>query len=126
MKTDPRFACPNDTERRGWAMVHDCIAHPLMALAGWSPLALRFHDWTSLKAWPRIVPPVGGLAVDIPSRMYGSIFAVQVLPDVYAAITDRGHYWEGPADDATEAAELAAAAWRVSRERTAAVIVTTR
>ncbi len=54
MKTDPRIACANTKEARGWAIVHDLLAHPFMALTGWSQLSLRFHDWTSEKAWPRI------------------------------------------------------------------------
>lgn len=36
MRTDPRAACANTHERLGWAVLHDLIAHPLMALTGWS------------------------------------------------------------------------------------------
>lgn len=57
MRTDPRAACANKTERFGWAFVHDLFAHPLMALTRWSRWALRFHDWTSNRAWPRDLPP---------------------------------------------------------------------
>lgn len=53
MRTDPRCACANERQRLLWALVHDGLAHPLMALAGWPRWALRFHDWTSHKAWPR-------------------------------------------------------------------------
>lgn len=53
MRTDPRSACANAEERLGWALVHDAIAHPLMALTGWSQLSVAFHDWTSHRAWPR-------------------------------------------------------------------------
>jgi hypothetical protein len=55
MKTDSRTACANADERKLWAVVHDLIAHPLMALTNWSRESLWFHDWTSHKAWPR--PP---------------------------------------------------------------------
>ncbi|MDN7825128.1 hypothetical protein QZN01_20970 [Burkholderia cenocepacia] len=53
MKTDPRAACANTEERLLWALVHDGIAHPLMALTNFSRLSLRFHDYTSSRAWPR-------------------------------------------------------------------------
>lgn len=53
MKIDPRSACVNHSEVRYWALVHDAIAHPLMALSGYRSWAVRFHDWTSYRAWPR-------------------------------------------------------------------------
>ena len=53
MKRDPNAACANADQRLVWALVHDVIAHPLMALTGYCRLALRFHDYTSRKAWPR-------------------------------------------------------------------------
>lgn len=53
MRTDPRAACANAEERLGWAVVHDAIAHPLMALTNYSGWAVAFHDWTSHRAWPR-------------------------------------------------------------------------
>ena len=55
MKTDPRVACKNIKERWIWAVIHDLIAHPFMALTFYSNLSLRFHDWTSYRAWPREV-----------------------------------------------------------------------
>jgi len=58
MMTDPRKACKNEEERLLWALIHDGIAHPLMAvtLYAWAP-AIWFHDWTSQKAWPRPAKP---------------------------------------------------------------------
>lgn len=53
MRTDPRDACKNERQRLLWAIVHDGLAHPLMVLTGYCKAALRFHDWTSYKAWPR-------------------------------------------------------------------------
>lgn len=53
MKTDPNNICSNQKEHKGWAFVHDAIAHPLMALTGYHKLSLRFHNYTSHKAWPR-------------------------------------------------------------------------
>lgn len=53
MKRDPNAACANTEQRLGWAVLHDLVAHPLMALTGYSRLALKFHDYTSYKAWPR-------------------------------------------------------------------------
>lgn len=58
MKTDPRAACANTEERLLWALVHDGVAHPLMALTNFSRLSLRFHDYTSARAWPRPQPRV--------------------------------------------------------------------
>lgn len=59
MKLDPIIACPNETQLFGWAFLHDFVAHPFMAITLWSPWSLRFHNWTSLKAWPsaRLIPP---------------------------------------------------------------------
>lgn len=53
MRTDPRKACANQEENLLWALIHDGIAHPLMALTLFSGWAVVFHDWTSKKAWPR-------------------------------------------------------------------------
>lgn len=53
MKTDPNKGCANERENFFWAFVHDCIAHPLMALTGYAAWALRFHNYTSHRAWPR-------------------------------------------------------------------------
>lgn len=53
MRTDPRKACANEDEKLLWALVHDGIAHPLMALTLFSKWSIAFHDWTSTKAWPR-------------------------------------------------------------------------
>lgn len=52
MRTDPRKACANEDERLLWALIHDGIAHPLMALTLFSKWSVWFHDWTSQKAWP--------------------------------------------------------------------------
>lgn len=53
MRTDPRKACANEKENWLWAILHDGIAHPLMALTNYSMASVLFHDWTSQKAWPR-------------------------------------------------------------------------
>lgn len=57
-KTDPNRACANEGQRLLWALAHDGLAHPLMALSGYSKWALRFHDYTSHKAWPRTIVQV--------------------------------------------------------------------
>ena len=59
MKTDPNQACRNDEQRFWWAVAHDLIAHPFMAITLWSSWSLKFHDWTSRQAWPRdsVAPP---------------------------------------------------------------------
>lgn len=53
MRTDPRKACANVREKLLWAIFHDLVAHPLMAVTLYCSLSVRFHDWTSRKAWPR-------------------------------------------------------------------------
>lgn len=57
MKTDPNKGCKNEYQRLGWAVLHDLIAHPLMVLTGYSKLSLKFHDFTSHRAWPRREKP---------------------------------------------------------------------
>lgn len=53
MRTDPNEACTNTREDFFWAFVHDAISHPLMAVSLYSDWSLRFHNWTSHRAWPR-------------------------------------------------------------------------
>jgi hypothetical protein len=53
MRTDPRKACDSGREVLFWAFVHDLIAHGAMAIFFWAEWTLRFHNWTSEKAWPR-------------------------------------------------------------------------
>lgn len=61
MKTDPNKGCKNVSERLGWAIVHDLVAHPIMALTGYSSISMRFHNFTSHKAWPRNTKPTEGI-----------------------------------------------------------------
>lgn len=82
MKTDPRKACSNEREARGWAFIHDAITHPLMALTGWSALSLRFHNWTSEKAWPR-ASPAQLQEWEVDSR-FGLLTVRALSPSVYA------------------------------------------
>lgn len=53
MRTDPRKACANERQLLVWAVVHDLVAHPLMVITGYSRASIRFHDATSVRAWPR-------------------------------------------------------------------------
>lgn len=62
MRTDPRKACANKDERLLWALLHDGIAHPLMAITLFSAWSIWFHDWTSQRAWPRGKPAKTGYA----------------------------------------------------------------
>lgn len=82
MRTDPRTACANADERLGWALLHDFVAHPLMALFFWCPWTVRFHDWTSARAWPRVPDVPAAMVVSRVSR-YG----------VIAARLDSPGYW---------------------------------
>lgn len=67
MKTDPRIACANERELFWWAILHDLVAHPLMALTFYSALSLRFHDWTSKHAWPRDENPQSNIVTRLPA-----------------------------------------------------------
>jgi len=53
MKTDPNEGCKTKEERLIWALIHDGICHPLMALTGYAKWAISFHNFTSHRAWPR-------------------------------------------------------------------------
>ena len=53
MKTDPNRHCIKFKQDTKWAIVHDFIAHPLMALTFYSRWSIIFHNWTSHKAWER-------------------------------------------------------------------------
>ena len=64
MKRDPNAACANAEQRLWWAVLHDAVAHPLMALTGYCALAVRFHDYTSRKAWPRSTNAVVAMSLD--------------------------------------------------------------
>jgi hypothetical protein len=57
MKTDPNTACDSENGSLVWAIIHDGLAHPLMAITGYSSWSLGFHDYTSHKAWPRCSNP---------------------------------------------------------------------
>lgn len=54
MKLDPNKYCLNFEQVLGWALLHDIIAHPLMALTLYKvKIFIKFHDYTSHKAWIR-------------------------------------------------------------------------
>lgn len=54
MKKDPNKYCVNYKESLRWAILHDVIAHPLMALTLYNvDCIIKFHDYTSSKAWKR-------------------------------------------------------------------------
>lgn len=42
---------PGWKESLWWAVLHDAVAHPVMALSGYSQWAIRFHQWTGKRAW---------------------------------------------------------------------------
>ena len=52
MKLDPNPLCRQPVERPLWAFVHDAIAHPLVAVTRYADWSVRFHDYTSRRAWP--------------------------------------------------------------------------
>ena len=109
MKTDPRQACANAREKLVWALVHDFIAHPLMAVTLYSRPALRFHDFTSHRAWPRVAVDQVPVTM-VHSRRYGVLMVRQVQPGVFATEHPTvAHTAVTNAGDAIEAAEKAEA-----------------
>lgn len=84
MRTDPRAACANASERLGWAVVHDLLAHPMMALTNWASWAVAFHNWTSARAWPRKVTPTPQQLVPEPGKSrYGLLQVIEVAPGIW-------------------------------------------
>lgn len=53
MKVDPRNHCTKFKQSLFWAMVHDFVAHPFMALTVYSRPSIMLHNYTSHKAWKR-------------------------------------------------------------------------
>ena len=53
MKKDPNKCCVIFDESKLWALIHDLVAHPFLAISGYSKVGERFHDYTSSKAWTR-------------------------------------------------------------------------
>ena len=54
MKLDPNNCCVNYKENLLFAIIHDLIAYPLLALTFYKfQFAKDFHNWTSHKAWVR-------------------------------------------------------------------------
>lgn len=54
MKKDPNKYCVKYKENILWAIIHDVIAHPLMAISLYKvDMFINFHDYTSSKAWMR-------------------------------------------------------------------------
>lgn len=91
MRADPRNACANEQQRLGWAVLHDLVAHPLLALTGWCGRALRFHDWTSHQAWPSRAPPARpSLSVIVDSARFGILNVTSVeQPGFYSVLHGR-------------------------------------
>jgi len=53
MKLDPNKHCSLFKQNPFWAVIHDAIAHPLMAITGYCKFSIAFHDFTSQRAWKR-------------------------------------------------------------------------
>lgn len=54
MKKDPNIYCINYKQNLMWALIHDIIGHPLMAITFYKmDIFISFHDYTSQKAWVR-------------------------------------------------------------------------
>jgi len=110
MKTDPRTACANSNEARGWALLHDLIAHPFMALTNWSSLSLRFHDWTSNKAWPRLTPTGKQWVWERPS-VFGTVEITAFGNHIYSIKHPRVQHAFVTQASSPDAAVAKAAAW---------------
>lgn len=104
MKTDPRKACANTKEDWLWARLHDAIAHPFMVLTNYSGLSLRFHDYTSAKAWPRPVRFKRTYSFTFPTP-WGFVDIFEFAPGFYEFShprVDNGHVYRFNADDREE------------------------
>ena len=54
MKLDPNNYCVLYEQNIFWAIIHDVVAHPLMALTFYKiNLFIQFHNYTSNLAWKR-------------------------------------------------------------------------
>jgi hypothetical protein len=82
MKTDPRKACANAEEKLFWALLHDGIAHPLMALTLYSRSSLVLHDATSRRAWPR--PKAIDPRPYWQKTKYGWMKITEIAPGIYS------------------------------------------
>lgn len=109
MRTDPRNACANEKQLLGWAIVHDLIAHPFMALTGYSPLSLRFHDATSKRAWPRPAVSYREGTFSVPSDRFGTLKVRRLAPRGFYEIQHPliDHKFVVKADGIDDAAEQA-------------------
>jgi len=54
MKLDPNDACVMFEENLIWAIIHDLIAHPIMAITLYCKISVAFHNYSSYKAWKRV------------------------------------------------------------------------
>lgn len=53
MKVDPINHCVKFRQSLPWAIIHDLLAHPFMAMTGYSRIAIEFHNFSSHRAWKR-------------------------------------------------------------------------
>jgi hypothetical protein len=78
-----------------------------MAVSGWSAWSLRFHDWTSYRAWPR-VPGFQGETLRVPSRHHGILTVHVTAPGIYSVRHPAiGHTYTTNGADVFEAVERA-------------------
>jgi hypothetical protein len=113
VRTDPRAACANEKENLWWALLHDGVAHPLMALTLYSKVSLRFHDFTSKHAWPR-VKMEKPQTISLVSRRFGRIEGCYLGREIYSFEHPTvSHNFVTNARDAVEALEKAEACWSV-------------
>jgi hypothetical protein len=58
MKIDPNSHCITYKQNLFWAIIHDVVAHPLMALTFYKiKMFIKLHDYTSHLAWERNTTP---------------------------------------------------------------------
>lgn len=97
MRVDPRSCKCEVKENLLWALLHDIIVHPLLGFtlyrAEW---AIRLHDYTSHKAWPRPVKLVEGEPVVV------EISNLEAFNELMNEHLPPGFFAEFPEDDLTE------------------------
>lgn len=110
MRTDPREACGNEKELMLWAVIHDAVAHPLMALTFYSNWALRFHDWTSHRAWPRDTRTYLPVSEVVVSPRFGALLVSSTQPGFFRVRHGMiAHTYGMQADDVSDAVSQAEA-----------------
>lgn len=82
MKLDPNNYCVTYKQNLFWAIIHDVVAHPLMALTLYKiNLFIKFHDYTSHLAWKRETDEhvSKGIGMQTMTAPTGKIYSMKII-----------------------------------------------